>query len=170
MSLVRLIAPARRVASFMASAVLAAMTGCAISTPMHMAAPAPGDRPDDPMQVSVTHAVIDPARRAIFDRYVVIVAAQLPRQPGLVSYSIRRELLGDQVWTLTAWRSAEDRARFFGSGLHLQAMTECSTAIVNVRSVRLELPRAALPMDWQRALAALGPPPWAANVQGGGSR
>ena len=138
----------------------AALAGCAISTPVRLAAPTPADRPDDLLQVSLTHAVVDPARRAPFDRYVGRVVEQLPQQAGLVSYSVRRELLGRQVWTMTAWRSAEDRARFFGSGVHRQAMTEAAPALLKVRTVRLELRRAELPLDWPRALAALGPAPW----------
>jgi hypothetical protein len=92
--------------------------------------------------------------------HVGMVAAQLPRQPGLVSHSIRRELLGNQVWTLTIWRSTEDRACFFGSGLLPEAMARASTAIVSVCGVRLELPRSELPLDWSRALVALGPTRW----------
>lgn len=143
--------------------LLALLTGCAISTPVTLRPPAAGDGPDDMLQVSLTHAVIDGARREPFDRYVRLIAAQLPAQPGLVSHSIRRELLGDQVWTMTVWRSAADRSRFFGSGLHLEAMATASSSIVHVRSVRLELRRSELPLDWPRALRALGAPPWGAS-------
>lgn len=135
--------------------------GCAIHTPVRMTPAASVGAPDASVQVSLTHAVVDPARRAPFDRYVNRVATVLPGEPGLLLYSIRRELFGNQVWTMTAWRSAEDRARFFASGLHREAMAEAGAAIVHVRTVRVVLPRSALPVDWDWALATLGEPPWA---------
>lgn len=160
----RSMASPSRVLAVAILSLLVGLTGCAINTPVRLMPLASGDRPDDGLQASITHAVIEPEHRAVFDRYVAVVAAQLPRQPGLVAYSIRREVFGNEVWTLTVWRSVEDRALFFGSGLHREAMVQASKAVRRIRSVRLELRRSELPLDWHRALVALGTSSWSTDT------
>lgn len=151
--------PSRRAALGWLSVATLWLGGCAIHTPVRMARPGDGDRPDDALSLSLTHARLDPARRAAFDRYTREIVALLPEQPGLISSSVRRELLGDEVWTFTVWRSDEDRTRFFRSGLHARAIASASDAIVRLRTRRVELRRSDLPLNWSRALEWLGPAP-----------
>lgn len=135
-------------------------TGCAINTPVRVVPSQPGDQPEDRLQVSLTHAVIDPEQGGTFHEYTRRVLDSLPDQPGLVSHSVRRELLGNEVWTMTVGESDTARSKFFGSGAHVQAMAHASRAILNVRTQRLEVPRSALPLTWPQVLAWLGPPSW----------
>lgn len=158
---------ARRASTrFAIVALLAAwLGGCAIATPLDTrrvrAAAPPGL-----LQVSITHAVVDPARRADFFRWTRRVADVLDGQPGLLAHSIRRELLGDEAWTVTVWASAAHRDRFVRSDTHRRAMSEASTGIAALRVARLEIAADALPMDWSEVLEMLEAAPAAGTGHG----
>jgi heme-degrading monooxygenase HmoA len=107
------------------------------------------------LEVSITHAVVDPARRGDFDRWTRRVNDGLDDQPGLLAHAIRKELFGDKVWTFTVWASAADRDRFVQSTTHRRAMDEASTGIAAMRSVRLTLAPGDLPTDWDGVIALL---------------
>ena len=128
--------------------------GCAIGTPLDTRRLRTA-APQEPLEVSITHAVVDPARRAEFDRWTRRVNATLDDQPGLLAHSIRKELFGDQAWTFTVWASAADRQRFVASTDHRRAVAEASTGLASMRSVRLALPAADLPEDWDQVIALL---------------
>lgn len=147
---------------------LALVAGCAIQLPPYVAPREPGDGDDDVLRMSLTHAVIDGRNRRDFDRYTRRIVDVLPSQPGLVSFSVRRELIGDQVWTITVWDSDESRDRFFASGLHRDAMAAAGAAIVNVRTRRLDVRRGNLPVAWADALELLGDPAWQASASNAG--
>jgi heme-degrading monooxygenase HmoA len=158
---------ARRLGRRFAIAALLAtwLGGCAIATPLDMRR-VRADAPPGLLQVSITHAVVDPARRAEFFRWTRRVADGLDGQPGLLAHSIRRELLGDQAWTITVWASAAHRDRFVRSDTHRRAMSEASTGIAALRVARLELPADALPMDWREVLGMLDAAPATGSSHG----
>lgn len=138
-----------------AAAVTSLLCACAISTPFRGMAPA-----TDSAVLVVTHAVLDPRTRADFDAQTRNVVDGLPLQPGLLGYSVRRELLGNQVWTITVWADEAARARFVASALHREAMAEGSAAITSIRVRRFALPEGSLPVRWRQALELLdGPAP-----------
>ncbi len=147
-----LVTQRRRVAGLAA----AFLTGCAISTPQRLAPTEPGDSPDMRVYVSITQARVRPEHRAEFGELTRRVAALLEQgPPGLVSHSIRRELLGSQAWTLTAWRSPEARDLFAALPAHVEAMAAGRRLFSELRVKRLELRRDELPLSWARALALL---------------
>lgn len=142
----------------LAVAAACGLAGCAIGLPIQMAPAQPADRPEDRLQVSLTHAVLDADRREPFDRYTQRIVKALPAQPGLVAFSVRRQLFGPEVWTITAWESEADRQRFFTSGLHLEAMRTAGAAITELKTKRLELRRDELPKDWRAVIELWGAP------------
>lgn len=150
--------PSFRVSTFVRRALVLALCGliggCAIGTPLDTRR-VRAAMPSGPVEVSITHAVLDPARRGDFDRWTRRVNATLDAQPGLLAHAIRKELLGDEAWTFTVWASAADRDRFVQSTVHRRAMDEASTGIAAMRSVRLRLAPDALPDDWPGVLALL---------------
>ena len=130
--------------------------GCAIGRPWR----GPGltrDHGGAPVIVSVTHAVVDRSRGGNFDDYVWIVARAMDDREfaGLVGYSIRKEILGDEVWTVTAWTSEDALVAFVRSGTHQRAIASAGKAIVSMRTQRVWLPPSELPVSWERAEAIL---------------
>lgn len=83
------------------------LSGCKIGKPFR----GPGYDPDkgvmienrDMVIISLTHAVTgkDDHLNEIFIDYVWKVEASLKEFPGFVGYSIRKELFGNVLWTMT---------------------------------------------------------------------
>jgi heme-degrading monooxygenase HmoA len=137
------------------SALGLVLGGCAISTPFKGPGFADGrvkdSAPDARVVVSFTYAKVNDEQRAVFFDHVDRVVKSLPAQSGLIGYSIRRELLGDQVWTMTVWRSEEDRARFVLAQTHAEAMRAGMPALMAVRFARTEWPADQVPPSWKKA-------------------
>lgn len=129
--------------------------GCVISTPFRGPGFVDGKvtnaAPETEVVVSITHATVNRDRRGPFDEHVDRVVKSLPAQPGLIGYAVRKELFGDEVWTMTVWRSEADRARFVASSDHRAAMAAGGSALKAVRFSRVVVPAGELPLSWDRA-------------------
>jgi len=142
-------------ASLLLLALALALGGCTIATPyraiQHAQAPADGDT----VVVAITKAVVDPATRGPFDAQVRAVLRSMPGQPGLVGYSVRRELFGRNLWTLTVWENDAALAAFAKGAAHSEAVRVGSPALQDARFARLTMPRGAPPLSWPAALEIL---------------
>ena len=135
--------------------------GCAIATPFQ----GPGyDRRKgvtivgkDRVVVALTQAVLhdDGAKRPQFWDYVVQVEATLAERPGFVGYSLRRELLGDNAWTMTVWSDEASLDGFVRSDVHQAAIREAMEALACARFARVEVDRSEIPIAWDRAIGLL---------------
>ncbi|MBY0409360.1 MAG: antibiotic biosynthesis monooxygenase [Burkholderiaceae bacterium] len=137
------------------SAFTSLISGCAISTPQRLLQLAAGEAPDDLVFVVITRANIKPEMRSTFDDLASKLAKTLPSQPGLITYSLRREIFGTQEWTLTAWKSAYARDAFGGSPAHRGAMKLTSILVNDMDVHRFVVRRDELPLSWTDALAKL---------------
>lgn len=132
-------------------ALMALTGGCSVATPFRWLDKTQAGEPAQPdaqVLVAVTHATIDPARRKIFDQGANRVIDSLPMQPGLLGYSVRRQVFGNEVWTATVWTDETSLMRFLRSPAHLQAVRDSSTALVQIDYKRIGLRRSELPMRW----------------------
>jgi heme-degrading monooxygenase HmoA len=139
------------------SALLTVVSGCAISTPFKWIdekESGAGKTGDEQVVVAITHATIDTARRKIFDEGANRVIDSLPTQPGLIGYSVRRQIFGDEVWTATVWADETSLLRFVQSPAHLQAVKEGSGAIIKIDYSRIQLRRSEFSASWSQLLAA----------------
>lgn len=128
--------------------------GCAIALPYRDLSG--GRAPSGTTRVvALTYAALDPAKRAPFDKASAEVIDSLKQQPGIVGYSLRRELLGDAVWTMTVWEDAAARAAFVRSPVHMAAIRTGMGAIREGRFAHVEVPSAEAPLSWRRALVIL---------------
>lgn len=142
------------------SALLVVLSGCQISTPFR----GPGYRssggvtlPDarETVLVSVTHAVLDPERRKPFDEYTRVVVESLPKQEGLIGWSVRKQPFGNEAWTLTVWRDLAAMRAFVDSEEHRAAMRKGRIALREARFHHYEVPRSAMPPRWEEVLQVL---------------
>ena len=110
-----------------------------------------------PVVVSITHATLvdDGARRETFWRLSGEVIDSLDEQPGLVGYSVRRELLGDEAWTMTVWSEDATRRDFIAGPTHRQAMADAYESLAEARFATVEVERSDIPLSWDRALELL---------------
>lgn len=131
------------------------ISGCAISTPQRLPPLDPGETGEDSVFVVITRANIKPQMQSTFYDVSTTVARTLSEQPGLITYSLRREIFGTQAWTLTAWKSPEARD-MFGTGLaHREAMKLTSILVNDFNVQRFVIRRDELPLSWVNALARL---------------
>jgi hypothetical protein len=80
------------------------------------------------------------------------VRRQLSEAPGLVGYSIRQNLLGGRLWTLSAWTDDRALRRFAATTPHREVMRRLAPHIGVPRFVRWTLPGSSLPPTWNDAL------------------
>lgn len=134
----------------LAAGLLALLGGCTVATPYRTVAPPPDEAAT--VVIAITWATLDPQRRASFDRYTSRLIDILPQQPGLLGYSLRRQLFGNDVWTVTVWASDDARRAFVYSALHQEAITETYAAVVKTRFARYTAAPSDLPPAWAASL------------------
>jgi heme-degrading monooxygenase HmoA len=125
--------------------VIPALASCAISTPYRVKKESP---PDAQVVVSFTRVALDQKKRSVFDSYVKEIASTLDQQTGLLGYSLRREVFGNQAWTVTVWESDEALMRFVNSQLHTEAMEKSEPSVVGTDFVRKRMKSGDIPVPW----------------------
>ncbi|MCY2959019.1 MAG: antibiotic biosynthesis monooxygenase [Planctomycetota bacterium] len=149
---------------FLAAAIVIALAlalaACSVKTPFR----GPGFEPErgvtlpdagDEVVVQITHARLDRALRSAFDEQTRRVVEDLPKHPGLIGFSVRRELLGDDVWTLSVWRDEPALEDFIRSTTHRRARSEGSSATLESNFRRVPWPTRLVPPSWDQALELL---------------
>lgn len=132
--------------------------GCAIAMPFRGPGLESGRVTGDgerTVVVSVTHAVLIPGEREAFDRYVRSLSELMDEQPGLIGFSLRKELFGDEAWTMTAWEDEASLVAFSRSPAHREAVEAARHGLRRARFRRVTIPASELPLSWDRALAIL---------------
>jgi heme-degrading monooxygenase HmoA len=147
----------RMVAVTMLTALTTPLGGCAIGMPVPKV-PAEAVAADDVVVLVLTRVVIDSAQRSEFDRQNSRVMASMAEQPGLLGYAARKQLFGNQGWTMSVWENDDARAAFVRSTTHREAIARSLPALQAVELKRLEVPRKDLPADWDAVLRLLADP------------
>ena len=143
--------------ALMTLAVVPLLGACAISTPFPRLKMS-GAGAEDQVVVVLTHIVVDSNQRSEFDRQTRRVIDSLPSHSGMLGYSARRQIFGNEAWTMSMWASDADRAGFVRSAVHQEAIAKSAPAIVNIQLKRLSLTRKDVPAGWPRALELLAEP------------
>lgn len=131
---------------------------CAIGTPWPELAPVSCENGNEQVVLVLTRVVVDASDRSEFDRQNRRVLASMGSQPGLIGYAARRQLIGDQGWTMSVWADDEARAAFVRSPVHREAIAKSLSALRAVELKRLKLARKNLPANWDEALLMLADP------------
>ena len=139
------------------AALLAIVPGCTIGLPFRGPGYDSSDgvtdpNADDQVLVALTYTVVNGngEERSAFRRGISSVVDSLEEQPGLIGFSVRRELFGKQAWTMSVWTDEDSLDAFVDSSAHREAMSSGGRALEMVRSLRLEVPRAEIPLSWKR--------------------
>jgi heme-degrading monooxygenase HmoA len=145
---------------FFASSILTALslfiTGCVISTPFKGPGYSrwdgiKGAQPTDEFVVVLTYAKLDRNNRKAFDEGTARVHKTMSTHDGLIGHSIRKEILGDEAWTITVWKDEASVENFSKSEIHRQAVTEGRASLVATKFRRLTLPASQIPLSWKEA-------------------
>jgi len=138
---------------------LLGLSSCTISTPFRYVDEAENDNSlkSDSLLVVITYAKTgeDSDKNSAFWDNVTRVYDSMDSHSGLVGYSIRRELFGDQAWTITVWRDEESLRNFVSSKEHRQAMREGTGALADMAFARKQVSGGDIPIPWETAEAIL---------------
>ncbi|MBL8962482.1 MAG: antibiotic biosynthesis monooxygenase [Phycisphaeraceae bacterium] len=150
------VSSACRLLAAAAASVLLVAGGCRVGYPFR----GPGydaDRgvvhPDAGSQVLVvvTRGDIKAASREKFANHLRDVIESMNQQSGLVGYSVRRELFGSRVWTMSVWVDRGSMTRFVRSTAHHKAMASGSIAAGSFMTAAAPVDASRIPLDWAEA-------------------
>lgn len=142
--------------ALLVTALVALATGCEIATPLE------GPRydeesgvqpptPDGHVIVALTKATTGDRGSKNFDAETDRVIASLKTQDGLIAWSVRKELLGDDAWTMTVWRDEAALDAFLDGAVHTRAVERAYDELEASRFARFRMNADQLPLDWERA-------------------
>ncbi len=141
-------------------AALVLTSGCTFATPFK----GPGYERDvgvtlqgagDTVIVVLTQAVLGDGDRGAFSKGTRRVMDSMDQHPGLIAWSVRREVFGDNAWTMTIWVDDESLNNFVYSQVHRDAVKRGMPAVSQTRFYSFELPADELPLSWDDALERL---------------
>ena len=142
----------------MLGSLLVWLNGCAIGTPWPRLPAASPEQAEEQVVLVLTHVAVDTKQRREFDRQNSRVLASMGSHPGLIGYAARRQLFGDQGWTMSVWANDQARAAFVRSAVHREAIARSTPALRTVELKRLTVARKDLPADWDQVLRMLAEP------------
>lgn len=148
----------RSVVALMLGSLTLWLGGCAIGTPWPRLAPHGAEPGNETVVLVLTRVVVDTRQRSEFDRQNRRVLASMGSQPGLIGYAARRQLFGDQGWTMSVWADDEARAAFVRSAVHREAIAQSLPALRAVELKRMTVARKDLPANWDEVLRQLANP------------
>jgi heme-degrading monooxygenase HmoA len=140
------------------SALAVLLNACTIGTTWPRLAPASAEAGEESVVLVLTRVVVDTKQRAEFDRQNSRVLASMGQHPGLLGFAARRQLFGNQGWTMSVWASDDARAAFVRSAVHREAVAKSMPALVTVELKRLTVARKDLPADWSAVERLLADP------------
>lgn len=106
----------------------------------------------------LTRVVLDTSQRQEFDRQNGLVMASMGSHPGLLGYAARKQIFGNQGWTMSVWANDEARAAFVRSAVHREAIAKSLPALRGVELKRMTVARKDLPVNWDQVLRMLADP------------
>ncbi len=103
--------------------------------------------------VGISHVTLgdEQEKNRVFWDYSRQVVESLPDNEGYLGHKLRKKLFVDEAWTMTVWADEDALNRFVRSTRHAMAMGKGLPAVKSARFVRLTLPRAQTPLDWDTA-------------------
>lgn len=141
-----------------AIAAIPLLAACAVSTPFPKLQEVGNEKENEKVVLVLTSISVDAKNPGEFDRQTRNVIDSMASQRGLLGYSARRELFGNEAWTMSVWESDGERANFVRSAVHQDTIAKSASSIVNVQLKRLTLTRKEIPANWASAIELLAEP------------
>lgn len=106
--------------------------------------------PDATVVVGVTHVTTgdDAEKNDLFWKHTNAVVASLPSHQGYLGHKIRKQLFGNQAWTMTFWRDETSLNDFVRGDTHGAAIQNGLAAVEKGRFVRFTVERSKVPLSW----------------------
>ncbi len=101
--------------------------------------------------LAITHGVIEDQGSSDFSKSLQRVRENLSTTEGLIGYSVRKEVFGNEVWTMSAWSSKEALEKFLEGKAHRSAVANGGIPPANVKSTYTWISAESLPISWDDA-------------------
>lgn len=105
--------------------------------------------------VALTYGRLDTEQTATFRAHMKKVLADLPTREGLIGFAVRKQIFGDEVWTMSAWTDEAALEAFVYARPHQEAAQSDTIPMDKTVFARRWLPADELPLSWERAQAIL---------------
>ena len=105
--------------------------------------------------VVITNPIVDQDKRSAFDDYTQRLLKSMHNSPGLIGYSGRKQILGDEAWTVSIWADEDSMKKFIRSPEHEAAIDAGMPALKTVRFRREWISAKQLPLTWTEVLSIL---------------
>ncbi|HEX4878511.1 MAG TPA: hypothetical protein VFV39_01590 [Limnobacter sp.] len=129
------------------------LTGFSISTPMSF--PKGKQAVATQARLVVTHATIKARQSSRFYDLSEAVVDSLKNQPGVLAYSVRRQVFGNQAWTLTLWEGESGTSAFVNNTAHAKAMASVNEVLDCARFLRVNWSGPVKDLRWEDVLARM---------------
>jgi quinol monooxygenase YgiN len=139
------------------TALIAFINGCAINSP-YPKFDSSAINADEQLVLVISRIIIDTKQRQEFDKQTGMVIKSMPSHEGMLGFSARRQIFGDEAWTLSVWTNADAMQKFVRSTVHTEAMNKSQPAIVTTEFKRLLVKPSDIPRNWSEALVKLAEP------------
>ncbi len=136
------------------------ISSCSISTPFSAPQSWEGARSADndrEVVLSVTHITLkrDSRSKTKFWRSVRLIDEAIANNSGFIGYAKRREVFGENAWTVSAWQDASSLRAFIQSDAHRHAMEQAADTFADARFARVTVPMRRIPLSWEETLSIL---------------
>ena len=109
--------------------------------------------PESVVVVGITHVTTgnDSEKNDIFWENTYAVVDALPTHNGYLGHKVRKQIFGNEGWTMTVWKDEESLNNFVRGDRHSTAMQNGLDAVAKARFVRFTTKRSAIPLGWDEA-------------------
>jgi heme-degrading monooxygenase HmoA len=103
--------------------------------------------------VGITHVTTgdDSSKNDLFWDHTMRVVDSLPSHSGYLGHKIRKQLFGNEAWTMTVWQDEDALQNFVSGEKHSDAIQNGLDAVVKARFVRFTIAKSKIPLSWDDA-------------------
>lgn len=106
--------------------------------------------PNQKVVLALTNAKLIRAKRSGFDDRSREIFENLKENPGYLGGTVRVEIFGDEVLTMSVWKDRESLEKFVNGRRHLDAMYMTNQAMNVFRSMSIEVYAKEVPHSWEQ--------------------
>lgn len=101
--------------------------------------------------LALTNATLDGKQRSGFDSSSKKIFKNIAKFPGYIGGTVKVQIFGDEVWTMTIWEDEQSLQSFIYSTQHLDAMYMTNHAMKKFRHLHIKVRAKDLPYSWKQA-------------------
>jgi heme-degrading monooxygenase HmoA len=126
---------------------------CTLGTPFRSAETLDALPEDAKVMVGMTYVMTgnDSQKNDVFWDHTMRVVDSLPSNNGYLGHKIRKQVLGNEGWTMTVWEDEQSLQKFVEGQKHQDAIKNGLDALVTARFVRFEAVKSDIPISWDNA-------------------